>query len=170
MELERLINLALAQQWRDGADEALWICNHLDRDSASLKESEVRSILEFAGLPQAEVNKEIDLAGDAVAIGDLVYREWGVIVEYEGEQHRENRAQFTADLDRYALYRKHGHRYVQVTQEHLRSPRSIPRKVHRELVAGGYDGPAPTFGDSWDVLFSRIRHILGPRRIPGDSA
>jgi hypothetical protein len=41
--------------------------------------------------------------------------------------------------------------------------RRLVRQVHRELVAGGYDGPEPVFGDRWRTLFLRLATIIGPR-------
>ncbi len=43
MTQHELINLATTELWRPGAHEALWIVNHLDQRSASLKESELRA-------------------------------------------------------------------------------------------------------------------------------
>jgi hypothetical protein len=163
MELAALVELATAQLWRDGAHEALYVSNHLEAGSKSLKESEVRSMLLFAGLPLPEVNAAVDLSGNATVEADLVYRTWPVIIEYEGVQHQEDRLQYTADLDRYSSYRDGGFRYVQVTKEHLHSPKNVVRKVHRQLVLAGYDGPAPAFGENWRVLFARVRTVLGPR-------
>jgi hypothetical protein len=163
MDLEKLKTLALAELWRPGAHEALWVSNHLNARSRSLKESETRSILEFAGLSAPEVNVELDLAGEATAIGDLVYRKWGTVVEYEGLQHQEDRDQYESDIDRYALLRAHHHRYVQVTNERLQQPRRLVLAVHHELVNGGYDGPPPHFGEQWRMLFLSLRIAVGPR-------
>ena len=169
MDLEELIGLAVAHPWRDGACEALWVSNHLDGRAKSLKESEVRSLLVFAGLPVPEVNVEVELGGVLVE-ADLVYREWATVVEYEGIQHQEDRAQYTADIDRYGLYRDHGHHYAQITKEHLGAPRNAVRKVHRRMVAGGYDGPGPTFGEQWRVLFARLRTVVGSQHLPPEAA
>lgn len=170
MDLEKLKTLALGEQWRDGADEALWISNYLNKDAASLKESEVGVLLVFAGLPVPEFNKSVDLGGMATAHGDLVYRKWGVIIEYEGRQHQEDRAQYNADIDRYALYREYGHRYIQVTNEHLGHSKNVVRRVHAAIVEGGYDGPEPRFGEQWRVLFARVRTVVGPRVRPRETA
>jgi hypothetical protein len=170
MNLAALIELAYAHPWRDGAQEALWVSNHLNERSKSLMESELRSFLEFAGLPSPEVNATVDLGDSAVAEGDLVYRTWTTVVEYEGAQHQEVRAQYAADLDRYALYRDNGYHYVQITKEHMSSPKNAVRKVHRQLVRAGYDGPEPIFGDRWRVLFVDVRSLLGPRHVTGEAA
>ena len=68
-------------------------------------------------------------ADDQTRIGDLVYRRWGVVVEYEGEHHQVDRAQYVKDIDRYASLRRDAVPYVQVTKEKLERP--------RRLVGGG---------------------------------
>ncbi len=156
-------DLALAQIWRDGADEAVWVLDHLNRDARSLAESETRAVLEFAGLPSPEVNRLLELEDGLVVMSDLLYRELGVVVEYEGGQHQEDRGQYVGDIDRYAAYRRHDVRYVQVTKERLRQPKILVAEVYRELLAGGYDGPAPQFGHRWRLLFLSVTTALGPR-------
>ena len=154
----------LAQEWRAGAPEAAWVLPRLHPDSRSLKESEVRALLEFSGLPEPEVNQGVDLRGSASALGDLWFPRWRTVVEYEGRQHQEDRQQYVADIDRYALYRRHDLSYVQVTQEKLRSPRAVAREVYVELAARGYDGPAPVFGERWEQLFLPLSTVAQPRR------
>jgi hypothetical protein len=51
MTLEALVELANQHLWRAGAQESLYVSNHLDGRSRSLKESETRAVLRFAGLP-----------------------------------------------------------------------------------------------------------------------
>ena len=164
MASRELIELALAAPWRDGADEALWVADRLDGRSRSVKESEVRAILEASGLPMAVPNAPISLGGDAVALGDLVFAPWGLVVEYEGTHHQVDRSQYNADIERYALFRDHGIPYLQVTHETLRRPRTLVGTVFRRLVSLGYAGPPPTFGAEWVLLFGAIRAALPPRR------
>ena len=109
--------LALSALWRHGADEAIWILDHLDPRSRSLKESEARAVLGFAGLPTPQSNAVITLGEHVEIIGDLWYAAWQVLVEYEGGQHQEERAVYLSDLDRYDAIRGAGIRYVQVTKE-----------------------------------------------------
>lgn len=73
MTTAELQALALAEQWRDGAEEALWVLELLDGDARSLPESETRVVLEFAGLPRPGVNRPLPLDDDVQLIGDLVY-------------------------------------------------------------------------------------------------
>jgi hypothetical protein len=162
--LAEIRDLALSALWRDGADEAIWILDHLDPRSRSLKESETRAVLTFAGLPPPQCNVAIPLRDDVQVIGDLWYAEWLVLVEYEGGQHQEERAVYLGDLDRYAVLRDAGVRYVQVTKERLALPRTLVGTVHRELVAGGYTGPPPCLGPTWRQLFGTVSAAVGPRR------
>lgn len=157
-------DLALGERWRDGAEEALWVLPVLDADSRSLKESEVRALLEFAGLPRPSSNRRLPVAEDLVLIGDLVYRQWRTVVEYEGAQHQSDRGQYLSDLDRYAVMRRHALGYVQVTNEKLAFPRTMVGEVYRELLSRGYSGPPPTFEDRWATLFVRIHDLIPPRR------
>ena len=164
LTLPELIGLAVAAPWRDGADEALLCSSWLDAGSRSLKESEVRVILAAAGLPPAETNHAVDLGDDATAIGDLVYVDHGLVVEYEGGQHQEDRGQYVADIERYGLFRDHHVPYVQVTREILGRPRTLVGTVYRKLVSLGYVGPVPEFGERWESLFRPVRDLLPPRR------
>lgn len=154
-----LTTLVLAQYWRDGAAEAAWVLDHLVGDSRSMPESEVRSMMAFAGLPLPEPNGAIAL-GDVVVHGDLWLPAYRVAIEYEGVQHQEARGQYISDIDRYALYRRHGVGYVQVTKELARQPRTLIRRVHAELRASGYDGPDPDFGPTWEMLFARLVRVV----------
>lgn len=164
MTLAELRALALSALWRDGAHEAVWILDHVDVRSRSLKESETRAVLEFSGLPAPEVNVTVPVGEEVTVIGDLVYRRWRVVVEYEGSHHQEDRAQYVADLDRYALMRNADVTYVQATHEKLAHARTLVGEVFRALVAQGYAGAPPVFGERWRLLFARVSVAVGPRR------
>lgn len=164
MSKEQVRALALAQLWRAGAPEAIWVFDHLGDRSRSLKESETRALLRFAGLPEPEVNVPVRLEEGVTVIPDLLYRDARVAVEYEGLQHQEDRGQYERDIDRFADFRHHDLRYVQVTQAKLRNPRRLAGDVFRELLARGYDGAPPVFGDRWSQLFGSVTLAVGPRR------
>ena len=161
--LAAIRTFALSCQWRDGADEALWILDHLDGRARSLKESEVRAILSAAGLGGYEVNGAVDVEEDIEVIGDLVYRRWRTVIEYEGVHHQLDRGVYNADIDRYALMRSAHTNYVQVTKERLGRPRTMVGDVYRALLQGGYDGPPPAFGIAWELLFRSVSVAVGPR-------
>ncbi len=67
----------------------------------SRPETLVRLALIRAGLPEPELNIEIRSAdGSFIGRCDLVYRRWRVIVEYDGDQHRTDTAQYEKDIGR----------------------------------------------------------------------
>ncbi len=164
MSKTELVELALAAPWRDGADEAVFALGHLDGRARSVKESETRALLTASGLPDPVPNHPVDLGDDATAIGDLVYVEQGLVVEFEGRHHQQDRGQYVRDIERYALFRAHGVPYLQVTREALARPRTLVGTVYRALVGLGYDGPVPEFGARWQSLFRPVRELLPPRR------
>ncbi len=165
MTIGRLLETADRDQWRPGSRQAMRVTRFLDERSRSLKESETRALLEFAGLPKAEVNVDIyDAFGLFVACVDLLYRQWNLAVEYEGRQHAEHPAQFNKDISRYAAMRSQRLEYVQVTQEMLRQPRATVLQIHTKLVERGYDGPAPDFSYRWRSLFAPVSSRSLPER------
>lgn len=156
--IEEIRRLALAELWRPGAHEAIWVLPHLDSCARSLPESEVRALLVFAGLPVPESNVAVDDRGQIV--GDLVYRRWCTVVEHEGSHHQEDRDQYRLDLGRYAWMRRNGLEYVQSTREKLRHPRTLVGEVYAVLVDRGYGGPPPDFGRRWDQLFGTVSEAI----------
>ena len=154
---ETLVDSARLHPWRPGAREALQVVPDLDGRARSLPESHLRCRLMSAGLPRPEVNADVLVAWRRVAIADLLFREWGVAVEYEGRQHHSDAWQFARDVQRYADLRAGGIEYVQVTAEMMRSPRAVVLAVYQCLRRRGYDGPAPVFGHKWASWDERIR-------------
>jgi hypothetical protein len=153
----------LAEEWRDGAPGVAWVLEHLAPDARSLPESKIRGMCAFAGLPVPDPNGAIEL-GEVTVHGDLWYPAYRFAVEYEGEQHQLDRGQYVSDIDRYELYRRHSVRYLQATKELMRTPRSLVRRIHQGLAEGGYDGPPPDFGTTWDLLFARLADVVPRRR------
>ena len=106
----------------------------------SPKETELRLLLVRAGLPEPEVNCVItDRLGAKIATGDLVYRRYRVLVEYDGEQHRTDEDQYHWDVDRLDAIMEEGWRVIRINKSHLRSkPASVLRKVETALRAAGW--------------------------------
>ena len=58
-------------------------------------------------MPRPEVNVELTLsAGDPIVIVDLLFERGGLVVEYEGQHHQNDRLQYSSDIGRYALLRR----------------------------------------------------------------
>lgn len=148
--------LAARDRWRPGARQARAMLRHLDAASRSPKESELRAVIAFSGLPVPEVNADVEHGGRRIAIVDLLYRIWRLVLEYEGRQHALDAQQFGIDITRYAGLREASYEYLQVTHEMLEQSRALVLKVHQMLRQRGYDGPAPAFGKRWSSLFEPI--------------
>ncbi|WP_382304628.1 hypothetical protein [Herbiconiux sp. UC225_62] len=68
----------------------------------SPRETFLRLELVDAGLPEPLTNHPIfDSLGRQIAIGDLVYPDQKVLVEYDGEQHRTDSRQYWRDIERH---------------------------------------------------------------------
>lgn len=129
-----------------------------------MREAELLTYVVFAGLPMPDVNVSIEVATGVELTPDLRFADYEQVVEYEGSQHQDDRGQYVADIDRYALYRRHHVPYELVTKERMRSPKATVRLVHAALVVRGYDGPPPDFGEQWDDLFRRVSDVVRLRR------
>ena len=165
LDLELLDQLLLEERWRRGVAETAWVLPYLDDRCRSMPEAELLTLLRFAGLPEPAVNELLVLPSGDVITPDFWYERWRRALEYEGQHHQDDRCQYAADIDRYAVYRRLGVDYAQVTKELLRLPATTVRRVHTLLAEGGYDGPPPEFGERWQSLFRPLRDVV-PLRVP----
>ena len=79
---------------------------------------ETRARLAFleAGLPDLELNATVyGPDGQFIARVDFLWRGAGVVVEYEGDQHRTDRRQWQNDIARVRLLEESGLRVIRVT-------------------------------------------------------
>lgn len=171
MTVIEVSELAARDRWRPGARQARSVLRHLDGRSRSPKESEMRPLIVFSGLPAPEINADVEHGGKRIAIVDFLFRYWRLVLEYEGRQHALDPRQFQIDITRYADLRRASCEYLQVTSKMLQRPRALVLVIYRALVQRGYEGPAPTFGPRWDSLFEPIalpsQDAVGKRRIRG---
>ncbi len=155
MTIEGLVELACRDDWRAGAAQAFWISHHLRHASRSPGESGLRATCMFAGLPEPDLNVELQIEGRTIIV-DLAWLAWRTVGEYEGSHHQLDRSQYVRDIERYARLRSAHLAYVQITKEHTRNPMRVVHLIHEALVAGGYTGPPPDFGARWRSLHRRI--------------
>lgn len=105
----------------------------------SRPETLLRLAIVDAGLPEPQVNVPVlDPAGRFIGRGDLVYRRWKVVVEYDGEQHRTDNRQFDRDVRRLDDFAAHGWRVVRITGRTFADRRETMDRVARALIAGGW--------------------------------
>lgn len=165
LDLDLLDRILTEEKWRRGVVETAYVLPLLDGRCRSMAEAELLTFFVFAGLPMPDVNVAIEVAPGVELTPDFRFAHYEQVVEYEGGQHQDDRAQYVADIDRYALYRRHDVPYELVTKERMRSPKATVRLVHGALVARGYDGPPPDFGELWDSLFQRVADLVRPKRV-----
>ncbi|WP_271178586.1 DUF559 domain-containing protein [Leifsonia poae] len=85
-------------------------------------ETRLRLALIRARLPEPGVNIAIlDSRDSFIGFGDLVYTGARVVVEYDGDHHRSDPAQYSADVDRHWRMQNAGWQLVRLDRAHLRN-------------------------------------------------
>ncbi|MDQ0577797.1 hypothetical protein [Agromyces albus] len=103
-------------------------------------ETELRLDLVEFGLPEPVVNLPIlDAWGDLIAIGDLAYPGFRVLVEYDGDHHRDDPAQYARDVDRLDDLAHAGWWVIRFNRSHrgIRRTERLER-VRQALLAAGW--------------------------------
>jgi very-short-patch-repair endonuclease len=107
----------LAQRYpaRRGIRRARNALRLADAGAQSPKETWLRLLLIRAGLPRPQTQIPVsDDFGDLIAYLDMGWEEVQVAVEYDGEQHRNDRAQYRWDLRRLEMLQRRGWVIVRV--------------------------------------------------------
>lgn len=139
----------------DGVVRARRAATHVVAGSESVTETDVRLLLRFARLPVHEANGTIlDDEGNFLARGDLIARSFKVLIEYDGWHHERDARQRQKDHLRRERLEAAGWTVIVITVEDMKNPTGIVRRVHRALVARGYDGPAPVMSLTWRQWFA----------------
>lgn len=109
----------------------------------SRQETRLRSFIVDAGLPEPLVNVPIRNAhGIFLALGDLVYPEWKILIEYDGGHHFASEQQGHHDVDRLDLLMAEGWRVIRVHREHM--PNGAARRIRTIQTALLKAGWRPT--------------------------
>jgi hypothetical protein len=138
VELDRLIAY-VDDSHLNGVARARRAVRLISPYAASPRESQLRWELHRAGLPDPEVNADIvDDHGQWIARGDLVFRQWKVLVEYDGWQHERNARQRQWDHLRRESLEASGWRVIVVTNIDMASPAAVVARVRQVLIARGY--------------------------------
>ncbi|WP_222193644.1 hypothetical protein [Modestobacter italicus] len=104
----------------------------------SRPESVLRYWLLASDLPDPEPQVPVaDRWGRVVAHGDLGYREWKLLLEYEGRQHADAE-QFGRDVDRYSLMAADGWLVLRFARPHLPRPEVVVDRTRRALLSRGW--------------------------------
>lgn len=132
------------QAGRPGARLLREAFRHVRPCTDSPRETVLRLIILRAGLPEPEVNGEIlGRFGEFLAWGDLLYRRYKVLTEYDGEGHREDEKQFHRDVDRLDALMEENWRVIRYNKSHL-GPRKneIEGRIRRALIERGWHPPS----------------------------
>jgi hypothetical protein len=105
----------------------------VDAGAQSPRESSLRLLLVDAGLPKPTTQIPVLDGCRLVALLDMGWEEFMVAVEYDGDQHRSNRAQYVKDIRRLEALESMGWIVIRVIAEH--DTASVIDRVHRALAS-----------------------------------
>lgn len=101
----------------------------------SPKETATRLAVTAAGLPEPVVQHEIRLDGILIARTDLAYPRLRIAIEYEGDGHRTDRAQWRTDIRRQRQLEDLGWIVIRLTEHDLHAGRaSFLARLHRAIA------------------------------------
>lgn len=107
----------------------------LNGRAESPQESRLRAMLLCGGLPEPAVNQDVfDSAGRFLARGDLVYPAERLVIEYQGDYHRE-KSQWRQDMTRRSRLEAAGWRVLELNADDLRAPNVLVARVRALLGA-----------------------------------
>lgn len=140
--LDRLADRARRFRGR-GRRNALDAIPHVRDGAESPRETALRLALVRAHLPEPALNLAVcDADGIRIGYGDLVYPEYKVLVEYEGEQHRLDAGQFFGDIERHEAFVRAGWIHLRESKVTPPSgPRSTPARTRDALSSRGWASP-----------------------------
>ena len=102
----------------------------------SPKETETRLLIVDAGLPEPVVQHEVREGRRLVARIDLAYPQWKIAIEYEGDGHRTDAAQWRRDIQRQRELEERGWIVIRITQLDLTDGSSaLLRGIRRAIAA-----------------------------------
>lgn len=111
----------------------------------SPQESRLRMTLVLAGLPHPDCKVDIGNEFFFIARVDLCFLAWKLLLEYEGDQHRVSKKQWTRDSDRFEWLDEEGYVVIRVTSDRMHRPGALVESVFAALQRAGYDGPPPIY-------------------------
>jgi hypothetical protein len=118
---------------RRGIHRARTTLGLVDPGAQSPKETWLRLLLVDAGLPRPQTQIPVcDGFGDVTAYLDMGWEDVQVAVEYDGEQHRSDRGQYTWDIRRREMLERRGWFVVRVVAGDR--PADIIRRVRAALA------------------------------------
>lgn len=145
LEPAAVLQLAARYPGARGIRQLRSVLGLVDAGAESPPETRTRLLLIRAGLPRPSTQVRItDSEGRLLARADLGWRQWLVLVEYDGGLHWDTEGRRTRDIRRYAMLATLGWRVVRVNSQLLREcPGEVVANVRAQLVAAGAVLPDP---------------------------
>jgi hypothetical protein len=111
----------------------------------SRRETRLRLLLVGAGIPEPLCGQPVhDREGNLIGWFDLVWPEWRVATEYDGDQHRTSEAQYEKDIMRFDRAAASGWRVVRVRKRGVYEDRAMSiRRVAEALTDAGCTNAFP---------------------------
>ncbi len=114
-----------------------------DPRSESPMETRLRMELVNAGLPRPSVQAELlDIAGRLLGRADLYYPDRRLVIEYDGDNHRDR---LVSDLRRQNALLNAGYHVLRFTGADLRTPASVVAQVRHALAGGPKSMVSPDY-------------------------
>ncbi|KNY05898.1 endonuclease domain-containing protein [Microbacterium sp. GCS4] len=125
------------QDWRGSAGIATvrWALRRTRDAVESPKETQTRLLIVDAGLPEPVIQHEVWSGGEFVARVDLAYPDQRIAIEYEGDGHRTDKAQWRRDIARQRRLEDLGWIVIRLTQHDLDAPTDVISRIRRALAA-----------------------------------
>lgn len=151
---EQLRAVARAWRGRRGATAITSAAGQVRVGSLSRPETLMRLILIRAGFPEPQLNMVVtDARGHSIAMADLSWPKYRVLIEYEGDIHRVSRGKFTRDITRGERYADGGWFQLRASSvDVFDDPNPFLARLARRLRERG-----------WDPGRHEIPHIAGER-------
>lgn len=111
---------------------------HVRAGCDSPRETQLRLILRRARLPEPEINPVVSAQGERVRYGDIVFRKWRVIAEYDGSHHFTNPQQYADDIVRHEELTRAGWTVIRVLSAHFDDLPATVARVERALTDNGW--------------------------------
>ncbi len=108
-----------------------------DPRSNSVRESEMRTHMHEWGLPPADLNVDIYVDGDWIAVSDFVWGEFRSILEYDGEDHLTLDQKHQDEITRTGL-RKAGWEVMVIDAKHYRRLKATLHQIEDMLTSRGW--------------------------------
>ncbi|PZU48276.1 MAG: hypothetical protein DI566_03290 [Microbacterium sp.] len=113
---DELVAAAITRRGKRGAKALTWALERVRAGAQSPRESMLRLALVDRGLPEPAVQPPIATSA-GIRHPDLGYLEERVLIEYQGDHHRTDPAQWREDLRRQQFFEDAGYRVIAVTIE-----------------------------------------------------